>query len=40
MKLRPAEGIPVDPIIWEGILEAGEVVGLPGSEAQAHVPGT
>ena len=37
MKQRLAEGIPVDPITWDGILEAGETVGLPRSEALAIV---
>ena len=32
---RMADGIPVDPVTWDGILDAGEVVGLPRSEAQA-----
>ena len=40
MKQRLAVGIPVDPVTWEGILEAGEVVGLPRTEAQALVSGT
>ena len=30
---RLAGGIPVDPVTWDGILEAGELVGLPRSEA-------
>ena len=37
MQKRLAEGIPVDPVTWDGILEAGEVVGLPRSEATALV---
>ena len=37
MEKRLAEGVPVDPVTWEGILEAGEVVGLPRSEASALV---
>ena len=37
MEKRLAEGIPVDPVTWDGILDAGEVVGLPRSEAQALV---
>ena len=37
MTRRLAEGIPVDPVTWEGILEAGETVGLPRSEALAIV---
>ena len=32
---RTAEGIPVDPTTWEGILDAGVQVGLPRSEADA-----
>ena len=32
---RMAEGIPLDPVTWDGILEAGERVGLPRSEATA-----
>ena len=40
MKRRMAEGIPVDPVTWDGILEAGEAVGLPRSEATALVSGT
>ena len=32
---RMAEGIPVDPVTWDGILEAGEQVGLPRTEATA-----
>jgi len=39
MEKRRAEGIPVDPVTWEGILDAGEQVGLPRSEAQALVSG-
>ena len=39
MKQRQAEGIPVDPVTWDGILEAGETVGLPRSEALAIVSG-
>ncbi|MCY4285478.1 MAG: malate/lactate/ureidoglycolate dehydrogenase [Thiotrichales bacterium] len=39
MEKRLAEGIPVDPVTWEGILDAGERVGLPRSEAQALVSG-
>ena len=35
MQQRLAEGIPVDPVTWDGILEAGETVGLPRSEAVA-----
>lgn len=34
---RTAEGIPLDPVTWDAILEAGEQVGLPRSEAQALV---
>ena len=37
MEKRLAEGIPVDPVTWEGILDAGEFVGLPRSEATALV---
>ena len=37
MEKRLAEGIPVDPVTWDGILEAGEQVGLPRSEASALV---
>ena len=37
LEKRMADGIPVDPITWDGILAAGEVVGLPRSEAQALV---
>jgi len=37
MATRLAEGIPVDPVTWDGILDAGEVVGLPRSEATALV---
>ena len=37
MQERLAEGIPVDPVTWDGILDAGELVGLPRSEAQALV---
>ena len=37
MEKRLAEGVPVDPVTWEGILEAGEQVGLPRSEATALV---
>ena len=32
---RMADGIPVDPVTWDGILDAGEQVGLPRSEAAA-----
>ena len=32
---RKAEGVPVDPTTWDGILAAGEQVGLPRSEAAA-----
>ena len=32
---RSAEGIPVDPVTWDAILEAGELAGLPRSEAEA-----
>lgn len=32
---RSAEGIPVDPVTWNAILEAGELAGLPRSEAEA-----
>ena len=39
MKQRQEEGVPVDPVTWEGILEAGETVGLPRSEALAIVSG-
>ena len=35
LEKRTAEGIPVDPVTWDGILEAGEQVGLPRSEAAA-----
>ena len=35
LEKRRAEGIPVDPVTWDGILEAGEQVGLPRSEAAA-----
>lgn len=34
---RSAEGIPMDPKTWEGILAAGEQIGLPRDEAQALV---
>ena len=37
MEKRLAEGIPVDPVTWDGILEAGELVGLPRGEAAALV---
>ena len=37
LEQRMAEGIPVDPVTWDGILDAGEAVGLPRSEAQALV---
>ena len=37
MKRRMADGIPVDPVTWDGILEAGELVGLPRGEAAALV---
>ena len=37
MEKRLADGVPVDPVTWEGILEAGELVGLPRSEASALV---
>ena len=32
---RKADGVPVDPVTWEGILAAGELVGLTRSEATA-----
>ena len=35
LEKRMAEGVPVDPVTWEGILDAGELVGLPRSEATA-----
>ena len=35
LEKRMAEGVPVDPITWDGILDAGEVVGLPRTEAAA-----
>ena len=35
LKKRLAEGIPVDPVTWDGILAAGEQVGLPRTEAAA-----
>ena len=37
MEKRMAEGIPVDPVTWDGILEAGESIGLPRSETAALV---
>ena len=37
MEKRLAEGIPVDPVTWDGILEAGELIGFPRSEAEALV---
>ena len=37
LERRMADGIPVDPVTWDGILDAGEAVGLPRSEAQALV---
>ena len=37
LEQRMADGIPVDPVTWNGILDAGEAVGLPRSEAQALV---
>ena len=37
LERRMADGIPVDPVTWDGILDAGELVGLPRSEAQALV---
>ena len=37
METRLAEGVPVDPVTWEGILDAGELIGLPRSEAQGLV---
>ena len=37
MEKRLTEGVPVDPVTWEGILDAGELVGLPRSEASALV---
>ena len=35
LEKRMVEGIPVDPVTWDGILEAGEQVGLPRGEAAA-----
>ena len=35
LERRMADGIPVDPVTWDGILDAGELVGLPRSEATA-----
>jgi len=35
LEKRMAEGVPVDPVTWDGILAAGELVGLPRSEAAA-----
>ncbi len=35
LEARMADGIPVDPVTWDGILDAGEQVGLPRSEAAA-----
>ena len=37
MEKRMVDGIPVAPVTWDGILEAGEAVGLPRSEAAAFV---
>ena len=37
MQKRLEKGIPVDPVTWGSILEAGELVGLPRSEATALV---
>ena len=37
---RSAEGIPVDPVTWNAILEAGELAGLPRSEAEALLSNT
>ena len=34
---RTAEGIPVDPVTWNAILDAGELAGFPRSEAEALV---
>ena len=35
LEKRLAEGIPVDPVTWDGSLAAGETVGLPRSEVAA-----
>ena len=40
LEKRMAEGVPVDPVTWDGILDAGEQVGLPRTEAAALLANT